>query len=377
MVVAINTRFLLKGKLEGIGWFTYQTVKNMVLSHPEHTFLFLFDRPYDQQFIFADNVIPIVLAPQARHPILWFTWFEIMLPRVLKKHQADVFLSPDCYCSLSTKVPTCMVLHDLAFLRFPHQLKKIHAQYLTYFTKKFVKRADTIVAVSHYTKQDIMEAYSVSGEKISVVYNGANTLYKPLSFAQKQDVKIQYTDGVDYFVYAGSLHPRKNIVRLLQAFAIFKEQTRSNLKLVLVGRLAWKAEGIKQALQKHPYVEDVLHLNYMEANELSKIIGAAYAMVYVSVFEGFGIPILESLQCNVPAIVGNNSSMPEVLGNAGLLADANNVEDIAIQMIEMYKNENLRNQLIANCAEQAAKFSWEKSAVELWQVLLKTKEQKS
>ncbi len=372
MVIAVNTRFLLQGKLEGIGWFTYETVKHMVLSHPEHTFLFLFDRPYAQHFIMATNVIPVVISPQARHPILWYTWFEIMVPRVLKKYKADVFLSPDCYCSLATKVPTCMVLHDLAFLRFPHHISKLYVSYLKYYTKKFVQKAKTIVAVSTFTKQDIIDAYGVDKNKIHIVYNGANTLYQPLAYAQKQEAKIKYAEGTDYFVYAGSLHPRKNIVPLLQAFAIFKQKTESNMKLLLVGRFAWKSEKIKESLSIHPYTKDIIHYDYMEANELCNVIGAAYAMLYVSVFEGFGIPILEALKCNVPAIVGNNSSMPEVVGEAGLLVDANDMHDIADKIMTIYKDENLRNRLIANCPEQAAKFSWQNSGHALWEVLLKT-----
>jgi glycosyltransferase involved in cell wall biosynthesis len=372
MVIAVNTRFLLQGKLEGIGWFTYETVKHMVLTHPKHTFVFLFDRPYSPQFIFADNVIPVVLAPQARHPILWYIWFEISIPRVLKQYKADVFLSPDCYCSLSTKVPTCMVLHDLAFLRFPDHINKLYVGYLKYFTKKFVQKAKTIVAVSTFTKADIIDAYKIPENKIHIVYNGANELYQPLSFAKKQEVKIEYANGTDYFVYAGSLHPRKNIINLLKAFAIFKKKTESNIKLLLIGRYAWKAEGIKEVLSVHPYVDDIIRYDYMDANELCNVIGGAYAMLYVSVFEGFGIPILEAMKCNVPSVVGNNSSMPEVVGNAGLLVDANNVQDIAEKMGDIYKNENLRNTLVANCAAQASKYSWSKSGDALWQVILRT-----
>src|SRR6056300_399785 len=113
MRIAINTRFLLKGKMEGFGWFTYETVKRMVMDHPEHTFIFFFDRPYDSHYVFAKNVIPIVLRPPARHPILFKIWFNYSITRALKKHKADVFFSPDGYLSLRTTVPQIGVIHDL------------------------------------------------------------------------------------------------------------------------------------------------------------------------------------------------------------------------------------------------------------------------
>src|SRR5690606_7224010 len=115
MRIAVNTRLLLKGKLEGIGWFTYQTLERIVKQHPEHEFIFFFDRPYDRSFVFASNVTPVVLSPQARHPVLFYLWFELGIPRLLRKYKADLFLSPDGFSSLSTKVPTCLVIHDLAF----------------------------------------------------------------------------------------------------------------------------------------------------------------------------------------------------------------------------------------------------------------------
>ena len=113
MKIAVNTRLLLKDKLEGIGWFSYESLKRICIAHPEHEFVFIFDRPYSEEFIFADNVTPVVVGPPARHPFLYILWFEISVAKVLRKHNVDVFLSTDGYLSLSTKVPSIAVLHDL------------------------------------------------------------------------------------------------------------------------------------------------------------------------------------------------------------------------------------------------------------------------
>jgi glycosyltransferase involved in cell wall biosynthesis len=371
MVIAINTRMLLKGKLEGIGWFTYHTVSRMAINNPQHTFILLFDRPYNEAFIFANNIIPVVVNPPARHPVLWYIWYELMVPRILKKYKAQVFLSMDGFLSLSTKIPQVVVMHDLVYEHYPKFLPYTISKFLRIFSVKYANKAKHIVAVSTYTKQDIINTYKQAPEKISIVYNAANPVYIPLSFAERQKVKEQYTNGAGYFIYAGSLHPRKNIVNLLKAYAHFKKKTNSTLKLILVGRLAWLTKEIEQVLGLHPNKQDIIRIEYLDADELSRLIGAAYAMVYTSLFEGFGIPIVEANSCAVPVITSNTTSMPEVVGNAGLLVNPTDYLSIAEAMMQLYKDENLRDKLIANCLPQAAKFNWNDSATKLMQVIEK------
>ncbi|MBL7765527.1 MAG: glycosyltransferase family 4 protein [Chitinophagaceae bacterium] len=369
MRIAVNTRFLLAGKLEGIGWFTYEIIRRMVLSHPEHEFIFFFDRPYDEQFVFASNVTPVVLHPPARHPLLWMIWYEVSVRRALKKHRADLFISTDGFLSLGTKVPTLLVIHDLAFEHYPEHLPFKFRSYLRYFTPRFAARANHIVTVSDYSRDDLVKTYGISPEKISVVYNGANEQYQPMSFEEKQTVRDQYAQGAQYFVFAGALHPRKNVERLLQAFAYFKKKQHSGMKLLIIGRFAWNADEIKRLLAEHPFREDVIHLDYMQVDTLSKVIGAAYGLMFVSLYEGFGIPVLEALKCDVPGIISNCTSLPEVGGEACLYANPEDVADIGEQMRLFYKDEYLRSTLVAKCAAQAAKFNWQKSAEDFYRVV--------
>jgi glycosyltransferase involved in cell wall biosynthesis len=370
MRIAVNTRLLLKGKLEGIGWFTYQTLEHMVRQHPEHEFIFFFDRPYDPQFVFAPNVTPVVVHPQARHPVLFYIWFEWSVPFLLRKYKADLFLSTDGYMSLSTKVPTCLVIHDLAFEHYPEHFVLSHRLYWRHYSPLFARKATRIATVSTFSKNDISERYGIDSGNIDVVYNGAHDEYKPLTFEEKEAVKMQYSDGCEYFVFAGALHPRKNIVNLLKAFTLFKKRQRTNMKLVIVGRPAWKYEEVEQMRLTMPYKEDVKWVGYMNVDELSKVMGSAYALLYASLFEGFGIPILEALQCDVPCIVSNTSSMPEVAGDAALLVDPTDPDDIADKMHQIYKDEVLRNRLIENAREQIKKFNWQSSADKLWSCMM-------
>ncbi len=371
MRIAVNTRLLLKGKLEGIGWYTHQMLERMVKSHPEHEFIFFFDRPYDPSFVFGPNVTPVVVPPQARHPILFYLWFEWSIPLMLRKYKADVFLSTDGLASLRTKVPTCLVMHDLAFEHYPGHIVYSHRKYLQHYSPLFAQKAKQIITVSSFSRQDISQRYHIPEEKIAITYNGAHDAYHPLTHEEREAVKEQYTGGAEYFVFAGALHPRKNVINLLKAFIAFKKRQRSGMKLVIVGRMAWKFEELVQMRATMPFKEDVKWVGYMDVGELSRIVGAAYAMVYVSMFEGFGIPILEALKCNVPAIASNTSSMPEVAGDAALLADPSSVEDIAGKMSLIYKDEVLRNKLVAAAPAQAAKFDWDESARKLWDCLVK------
>ncbi len=371
MRIAVNTRLLLKGKLEGIGWFTYQTLVRIVRNHPEHDFVFFFDRAYDPSFVFAPNVTPVVVYPQARHPVLFYLWFEWSIPAMLRKYKIDLFLSPDSFMSLSTKVPTCLVIHDLAFEHYPEHFVLSHRLYWRHYSPLFARKAKRIATVSTYSKIDINKRYGIDLKNIDVIYNGAHDEYKPLQHDEREAVKKKYADGCEYFVFAGALHPRKNIVNLLKAFVLFKKRQRTNMKLVIAGRPAWKYDEVDQMKQEMPFKEDVRWVGYMNVDELSKVIGASYALVYASLFEGFGIPILEALQCNVPAIVSNTSSMPEVAGEAALLIDPSSPEDIANNMHLIYKDEALRNRLIAKAPEQVRKFDWDGAAVRLWDSMMK------
>jgi len=369
MNIGVNARLLLKGKLEGIGWYAYQILKRITQQHPEHQFYFFFDRPYDDSFIFGANVHGVVISPQARHPILYHIWFNWKLPRYIKKYKIDVLFSPEGLTSLRTKVPNIITLHDLAYCHYPEQIDRAHRYYLRKYQPQMARHADHILTVSQFTKEDIMTQYGLSDSKISVVYNAANEAYRPLTFEEKLAVKKTYTDGREYFIYVGAIHPRKNVINLLKAFVQFKRRQQSKFKLVIVGRLAWNTEEIEDAQKRMPYKDDVIWLGYQDVPTLTQLVGAAYAMVYPSLFEGFGIPLIEAMACHVPSITSITSSMPEVIGSAGLLADPNNVGDIAQKMMYIYKDEQMRHELVQHCQTEIKRFDWDKSAQEVWRVI--------
>ena len=367
MKIAVNTRFLLQHKLEGIGIYTQEIFKRVVQQMPEHEFYFLFDRTFNREFIFAKNVTPVVVSPQARHPFLWYWWFEKSIPKILKENNIDVFISPDGYCSLSTDIPQIITVHDLAFEHYSTHIPFFVNKYYHYFVPKFCEKATKILTVSEFTKQDIVEKYGINSEKIKVIYNGFETHLTSLKggtreLQDERKVPFRGFSGTPYFIFVGAVHPRKNVLGLLKAFEYFKSTFSHPHKLVIIGRKAWMNTDLENFYQQMKYKEEVIWIEKIERNDLLQIVKDAFALVYASFFEGFGIPIIEAMALGVPVITSTTSSMPEVAGNAAILVNPNNTNEIADAMNLLITNEVLRNELITKGKTRAQDFDWNISA---------------
>lgn len=363
--IIVNTRLLLPNRLEGIGWFTFQTLKRITQQHPEVHFIYVFDRDFDSSFITSTNITPIILAPPARHPFLYYLWFQWSLKQLIHRVKPDLFLSPDGFLSLGAATKQLPVIHDINFHHYPQDVKWLTAKYYNYYFPKFAKAATRIATVSEYSKHDISKAYNLPLSKIDVVYNGINEFFKPIDEAAQQAVKAKWTQGQDYFVYVGSLHPRKNTATLIRAFTQFK-QKGSSLKLVLAGPLFWSKEEIEAALNESAYKSDVIFTGRLGNEELNAVMASAKALTMVPRYEGFGIPLIEAMQVGIPIICSNVSSLPEVAGNAAILVSPTSETEIAQAMTQLESDASLRQQLIANGHQQKQNFSWDKSAALLW-----------
>ncbi len=372
MKIAVNTRLLLKDKLEGIGWFTYESLKRITCSHPEHTFYFIFDRKYDPDFIFSDNVVPVTAFPPTRHPYLWYAYFEFTIPLVLKKLQPDLFFSPDGWLSLRTNVPQVNVIHDLNFEHRQDFILPKHQQYYTRFFPQFAKKARRIATVSEFSKQDIHKFYGIDEDKIDVVYNGSNNCYKPLTAAEQQLVRNEFTDGCPYFLFVSAIHKRKNLANILRAFEAYKQKTHSNAKFLVVGARAGLQGDVDEVYRQMQFAADVRFAGHLATDRLAVVMASAIALVYASYFEGFGIPIVEAFKAETPVITSNVTAMPEVAGDAALLVEPHSVQQIAAAMEQLAADETLRRTLIEKGEQQSLKFSWDQTAARLWRCLEKT-----
>ncbi len=371
MNIAVNTRLLIRDRLEGIGWFTYESLKRITTQHPEHHFFFLFDREYDPGFLFSDNITPVIQYPNARHPVLYYAWFEMVIPKLLERLRPDLFLSPDGFLSLKSQVKSMAVFHDLNFEHYPQDIPFWTRRYYRKYFPKYAARAVRIATVSEFSRQDIVRQYHVSPDKIDVVYDGANDAYHPLTEQEKIRIRDIYSEGQPFFVFIGSLHPRKNLANLFRAFDLFKKSNPSSVKLLIVGARKWWTRDIDLAFNRMVFSDDVIFTGRLNVGELAGVLGSAVALTYVSYFEGFGIPIVEAFRCDVPVITSNVTSMPEVAGEAALLVDPFSPESIAEALYKAYQYESIRQELVSRGQRRRELFSWQQTADRLWESIEK------
>ncbi|MDW3649733.1 MAG: glycosyltransferase family 1 protein [Bacteroidia bacterium] len=368
--VAVNTRLLLPGKLEGISRFAFELLSRVVTSHPDTQFSFLFDRPFDPAYVFGENVHPYVIPPQARHPLLWYSWFHLMVPRKLNMLKPDVFFSPEFYLTSHKEIPQVSTIHDLAYEHHPEDIGKLAARYCRHYSPKYAAAAKKIITVSAFSKQDIVNTYGTKADKIEVVYNAAGKQFKPLREEEKAKVREKFSQGKPFFHFVGTIQPRKNLENLLRAFDQFKSQHENPCQLLLVGRKGWKYEGALKAFESMRNKDAVHFTGFVSDEELNQIYAASEALAYVPYFEGFGIPLVEAMQSETAIISSNVSSLPEVAGEAALMVDPRDPAAIADALQKLWQDKVFKSQLIAKGQRQVQQFNWEQSAQKLWEVLL-------
>lgn len=369
--IAVNTRLLLPDKMEGLGRFADECLKRITRDHPEHEFIFIFDRKPSEQFLYHSNVTPVVAHPQARHPLLWYLFFEWGIPPVLRRHKADIFLSPDGWLSLRTPVPSLAVIHDLNFFHNPEWIDRFPLWYYNRYFPKFIRRANRIATVSEFSRNDICERFGVPSERIDIVYNGAKEDIRSLTEEDRKQVRDACSQGKPFFVFIGLIHPRKNLARMIRAYEKFRSASDKHHKFLVIGSNKYWSEETRRTWENSPYRDDIMLLGRLPDAETYRILAASEALLYTSLFEGFGIPILEAFRSRVPVITSNVTAMPEVGGEAALYADPLSVDSITDAMLQLTADAGLRDRLIQNSEIQLKKFTWENTARDLWNALEK------
>ncbi|MBM77540.1 MAG: glycosyltransferase [Crocinitomicaceae bacterium] len=365
MNIGVNARHLIKNQLEGIGWYSFEILRRITTSHPEHNFYFFFDRKYSDEFIFSSNVHPVVVLPQARHPVLFKWWFDYALPKKFKEYKIDLFFSPDGFMSLRTNVHQIGVIHDLNFEHYPNDLPKSVLKFYKNQMPKFAAKANHILTVSNFSKQDIIKCYGISDDKISVVHNGHGEGFLPLNMKEREGFCKNNNNNRPYFIYVGSLHKRKNITRMLTAFKKFNKGQNNSYDFIIIGEPMWKGQ-----LNLDGLTQNVKFLGRKSGEELGVWVSSSIAMVYVSYFEGFGLPVLEGMCSGVPVITSNVTSMPEVGGKAVIYTEPFSVDSIKEGLEKAVEEGSFENYRELGL-KQAGLFSWDKSAQKIVNLLFK------
>ncbi len=373
--VALNCWVLRNKKLDGIGYFTINALSNIIKSHPEIHFQVLCDKGFTENYFDYDNVTKHPIFPALRHPLLYVFYMEVILPFFLQKHKPDVFVSADGYLSLISSTPQIPVIYDINFEHNPQDIKFQNRVYYKFFFRRFAHKARRIATISEYSKNDIVDFYRIDPGKIDNVSCGINANFSPLTLSEVEETRRKWSNGIPYYFFVGSMHQRKNIKRLIEAFTMFKTHTRSAHKLLLAWTILWSKSEIEESYLSSTYKNDIIFTGRLSDEDLQKVLGAAFALSFVPIFEGFGLPIVEAMQCGIPVICSNVTSMPEVGGDAVLFVDPYNIESIARGMEKLYKNSELRTALIEKGNHQKMLFSWQRTAGLLWETIQKVMSQ--
>jgi glycosyltransferase involved in cell wall biosynthesis len=336
MVIVVDIRFE-----EEYQHFIFKTFKRITAQYPQHSFIFIFDKPFDTSFIFSKNVTAVVINPQKISLLN-----DIKISFALKKYNAEVLVTAKFVSQ--TKVPQCLI----AF-------KKM--------TSKSLGKAQEVVTDSEFLKKEIVEKHKINGGKIDVVYKGIEEISQPVTFQQKESIKERYALGNEYFLYTGIIPSGNNLLNLLKAFSAFKKMQKSNMQLLIATKTDIPKEFL-ETLRLFKFKTEVQLLD-VDENELAKITKSAYAFVYP--FSQRYLYAQQAMQSGVPILTSNAGYMPEVCGDAALYFDQTDHKKIADKMMIVYKDENARKQLIEKGRDQIKKYSWDSSADSLWKCIEK------
>jgi glycosyltransferase involved in cell wall biosynthesis len=267
---------------------------------------------------------------------------------------------------LRSNVPTLAVMHDLNFEHYPEDLPRAYRNYYRSYFPRFARHATRLATVSEFSRTDIARTYGIPEARIDVVYNGVSERFAPLSTSEKEAARAEFAHGTEYICCVGSLHPRKNIARLLAAFDELLREHPSDLRLVIVGESFWWDARMKEAFGKMQHKERVIFTGRLGQEKLKQALGGALALAFVSYFEGFGIPVVEAMRCGVPVVAAEATSLPEVAGDAAHYCDPFNASDIARALHEVSTDPALREHLGAAGLRRAQRFTWDRAANDLW-----------
>jgi glycosyltransferase involved in cell wall biosynthesis len=380
MRIFVEGSSILKNR-SGVGQFAKRLVEAYVKKYPQDSvtifgFKFFTQGDYGRPIPQGGNVSYRVIRwmPGRVYNMLFRLGMALPIDIFLAR-RPDVILYPNFlrWPVLNRKTKTIVIIHDLSFIYFPQYANPINLSDTTRFVPRAVKKASHIMTISLNSRKEIMDYFKVPASKISIVSPAVDTNFfykRPASEVNK--VRAKYKLPKHYILYEGTIEPRKNIEGLLAAYEQLDEGLQSKYGLVLAGGKGWQDGGITQAISRLKRKGlNIVQTGYVPDEDAPAIFSGAAIFTFPSHYEGFGIPPLEAMACGVPVISANNSSLPEVIGNAGILVDINSQTELTSAIEKLLKDEKLQKDLINRGYQQIKNFSWDKSAGQLKQALEK------
>lgn len=298
-------------------------------------------------------------------------WTHLRLAAELHRHPPDALFVPAHVLPLSCPVPAVVTVHDLGYRHYPEAHRPFDRWYLDWTTRRHTRVAAQLIADSQATKRDLIDFYGASPDHISVVYLGRDETLAPVTDPRQiAAVKAKYNISGDYFLYLGTLQPRKNLVRLVEAFhAALASLPDESLKLVIAGRQGWLYADIFKRVQGLGLTGRVLFPGFIAESDKPALLSGALAYIFPSLYEGFGLPVLEAMACAAPVLTSNVSSLPEVAGTAALLVDPQDTPQISAGLVQLATDPDLRRHLVEQGFRQIRQFSWTQAAGQVLEIL--------
>ncbi|MFA6239607.1 MAG: glycosyltransferase family 1 protein [Candidatus Hydrogenedentales bacterium] len=288
-------------------------------------------------------------------------WFDQMgIQAQAMKGKFDLIHYPANFGALLRRMPSVLTVHDLTFLRDPSWYKAERATYYRIAIRRSVRNARRIIAVSQATANDLTNMLGVPAERIDVVHNGVDPRFKPIGEQGRREVSAKYALADPYVLFVGTIEPRKNLPRLVEAWS--SVAGNAGPSLVIAGRQGWKTEAVRESVARSPHGKRVRFLGHVPPEDLPALMSGAAVFAYPSLYEGFGIPVAEAMACGTPVLTSNVSSLPEVAGDAAVLVDPEDTIAIASGLERLLSSESLRSDLRGRGLRRANQLSWDKAA---------------
>lgn len=350
----------------GVGFYSYNLAKELSKLLPEPLYIWSSWSALPEASL-TSNVHRMDALPQTSTSVFRFLWEHLAYPHKINKTPVDIMHFPAFVVPLwRLDCPAVVTIHDLCIYRYPEFFSKFQQLNFRYILPKTVKRAERIIADSKSTKRDIIQFLNVDEDIIDVIYPAVDERFVgELSDSQRRNVIDKYDLPETYVLFTGTLEPRKNLINLLRAFEIVVQKVDIDVQLLIIGRRGWLFDQTLEYARNSVCRERIRFLGYVDDEDMPYLYSLSTVFVYPSLYEGFGLPVLEAMSLGVPVITSNVSSLPEVAGDAALLVDPLDFKELAKTMVTVITDAYLRSFLSERGRTQAKKFSWSETAREI------------
>jgi len=373
MKIAIQASDLDHSRIDGTRVYLFNLLKNFGKIDNANVFSIWHKTKFNPSLV--PSIFPNYEIHQTSFPVAWTqTRFALEIWR----EKPDLLWMPMQAIPIFKRkgLKTIVTIHDLAFKYFPEHFPKSDLIKLNIFSKLAIERSDKIIAVSHSTKNDILKFFpKISEKKIKVIHHGIDTMLfqKKIPEESRKEILTKYQlQTKNHILYIGAIQPRKNIATLVHAFELFKKQKESNVKLVIGGEIGWLEKETLEAIENSSQKKDIILTGKIDFVTVSGLMHNAGVFVFPSLYEGFGLPIIEAMAAGIPVIAADNSSLLEVGGRAALYFKASDFSELAQKISLVLENKNISDEMIQKGLERAKLFSWEKCAQETLELFRQT-----